>query len=283
MLERLGYGTQGRKKPGATSPYLDGVLGSVTCDMDATLTASYPGSSQSWANMIAAPADGSAQADWDVWLGTDGSDESATSPVRDPSFSGTPGTQAAYFYNNAEGNCFKFKNQSGPTSLLKAHRKTSGGPWWCAIVHYMNTLGVDTFLGGVNTTGKRGLTIYMNTGGAMQIWDGSSQVAPSVPAYTTGSYHLTIVSCNPTVASNNLRVWLNSRSAVTNTWVPVGDAVASSVFYLGAAEGNSGSISSLTNYLYRIKHFSFGNELLDDTKASLLIDHLNARHGTTYA
>jgi len=265
----------------SVSPYLDGVLSSACCDIDATQLASYPGTGQTWSNLLSSPADGTPSTAWDLWLGN--SDGVEPSPPYDPVFTGTAGSQSAYFNNAQEGAIFKFKNQSQPTTLLNAHRKVSGGPWWFCMVHYLASWGVDNFLGGVNTTGIRGLTIYMNTSGQLQVWDGSSQVSPAIPAFPRTQYNILIVSCNPTLSSNNIRVWSNSRTSVTGTWVPVGDAVASSNFYLGAAQGAGGNPSGYTNINYRTKSFAFGNELLDNTKAGLIIDNLNARHGATYA
>ena len=54
------------RKNGSITPYLDGLLTGAVVDLDATMLASYNGSGyngsgQTWANMIAAPADGSAK------------------------------------------------------------------------------------------------------------------------------------------------------------------------------------------------------------------------------
>lgn len=64
-----------------------------TCfHLDATDADSYPGSGQTWANLIASPADGSGQTDFDVWRG--GSSSASTD---DPTFNGTAGDSAAYW------------------------------------------------------------------------------------------------------------------------------------------------------------------------------------------
>lgn len=59
---------------------------------DAGVTASYPGSGQLFQNLVASPADGSAQTDYDFHLG-----DTSAAEGSDPTFVGTAGTDVSYF------------------------------------------------------------------------------------------------------------------------------------------------------------------------------------------
>jgi hypothetical protein len=70
------------------------VAAGAVFELDAGNAASYPGSGQTLANVVASPADGALQTAYDFLLGTDGTVEADDAP-----FSGTPGglSSAEYF------------------------------------------------------------------------------------------------------------------------------------------------------------------------------------------
>ncbi len=101
-------------------------LASALFDLDATSESSYDGSSQTWANLIAAPADGSAQTAYDFLRGSDNTSQSV-----DPSFVGSVGARNAEFATDGT-QYFTIKN--GNTTFIKNMHKTTGGNAWSIVL-----------------------------------------------------------------------------------------------------------------------------------------------------
>ena len=119
------------RKNGSITPYLDGLLTGAVFDLDATMLASYNGSGQTWANMIAAPADGSAKTAGDFYRGVNG-----TATATDPTFTGSAGSQSAYWLHDGFDAFFL---AGGNTAFIDSLHRTTGGSDYTFINAYRNS------------------------------------------------------------------------------------------------------------------------------------------------
>ena len=255
--------------------FLDDVIDSVVCDLDATISASYSGSGQTWANLIASPADGANQIDYDAHLGAD--DSSSTD---DPTFTGSAGDDAAFF-NVDGGDWFTFKTIANATTLIKAHRSDTSGTWIAIAFRtsgipvgftdfWGNSLGSDRGVGGqYDSTGNNiRLRTFGDTAGVQAITNGT--------ALSGDTDYLIILSWDGTSTSNNGVEWVNSATATTTESSTFNTSTTdeTGIFNIGSSNNGSRPLPSGS----RIYHFSCGNEFLDDTKAAAIRTHLQERH-----
>jgi len=281
MLVKLGQGMGKKCGTGEAPPpslYLDGAIASACCDLDATVASSYAGSGQTWANLVAAPADGAAKTAYDFHLGADGS-----AGASDPAFTGSAGSAAAYFALDG-GDYFTLKDQANAPTLYNLHKKSGGtNKWWIACAYQSGTDGAMAAWGrGFNGTGH-GMYLWRSSSNTqLYQWPGGLLQALGVNQAQATDY-LVIVSADMEATSNNVRWWINTTTGTTasKTWGSDSTNASTEIFRIGAAgeDGAEGIMSNGSRYY----HFSCGNELLDDTKAGAIIAHLEARHGRNYA
>ena len=255
--------------------FLDSVISSVVCDLDATLSSSYGGSGQTWANVIAAPADSSAQTDYDFFLGLTGD-----ASTDDPAFIGTAGDPAAHFLLDGGDN---FKLIAGSNhSLVKDMHKTTGGPdFWLAIAFQYVEAG-DQTLFATASSGNFVQQIRIKFSGTdtaefRQVGDGSQAIQVTHGTFTTSTDFLLIISHKH--STNKTRFWLNT---TTNT--EVGQIFKTTTTDPDDtpglfARGNGGQPMANNTRFYG---FYAGNEFLDDTKAGNIISYLETRHNRDY-
>ncbi len=278
----IGHGAFTPATGGAT--YLDSVLASTCCDLDATIAASYGGSGQTWSNLIASPADGATQTDYDFWLGA-----GSGSASNDPTFTGSAGDPAAYFSLDG-GDYFTIKNVSSPVTIYNLHKKTGGtNSWWMAAA-YNSGLDTASVVAGRGWLGSAyGAYMYR---AASATWiqvdraGGFDQVSAAVNQAANTDY-LWIMSVNMESTSNNVRFWVNTRTKAqaSKTWTSESTNTTYS-FRLGATvDDNPPGTEVVTQFMPTSKyyHFSCGNAFIDDSDAANIFDHLNSRHGRTYA
>lgn len=261
---------------GSTPAYLDSVIDSVCCDLDATIAASYSGTGQTWANLIASPADGAAQTAYDFYLGADG-----LASTNDPTFNGTAGDAAAYW--GFDGGDF-FQIAGGNTALLRDAHKTTGGPAITVGWAFKTPSSLSNFfgMGTAGATADHGFRLFSLGGGDDFRW-----------YQTTGLNAITLFTAAPTIVADtdylflasfdytagSFKYWLNSTTGVTETLVSNASTTnAADAFQLGSA----GSVAPVPSG-FRTYGFYIFNEILDNTKAAAIINHINARHGRTYA
>lgn len=123
---RLSLNGQMKTSPGAppyTAVPLGDLIASCVFDLDATVAASYDGSSGRWLNLETTPADGAAQAAHDMFLGT-----TSGADATDPAFNGSAGSSSAYF--SGTGTQF-FRNVAAsaaaqPQFYKDLHKSTGG-------------------------------------------------------------------------------------------------------------------------------------------------------------
>lgn len=283
MLLKLGHGLGGCMNitgSGDVSPYLDGVIASVCCDLDATVAVSYGGSGETWANLIATPADGAAQTGYDFYLGL-----AATTDGAEPSFTGTAGDAAAYFACDG-GDYFTIKNIANAPTLAKAHRSDVNGTWiafaWrspASPAGYVRMLGSELLGPGI-TLRYDNLELFDCTAG-----NGTSVslLASDVASVSADTDYLIIVSWDGTGSTDNARIWINQTTATATTSVALQTSTVDNTdgFLVGACL-YSGAVTQPLQNGSRIYHFSAGNEFLDDTKAAAIIAHLETRHVRNY-
>lgn len=259
---------------------LSAVLASAVFDLDATKAASYSGSGTTWANLVTAPADGSAQTAYDFLRG-----DGATSTTY-PTFNGSAGSAAAYFGFDG-GDYFNLKSGTNTAFLNALHKTTGGADFWFLIAWKSPSVTgtIDGFFGNASgTTTANSLTARQSTTEKIQLSQRSGAGAASTVNSTAG---MTVDTINLAIFShsksgNNLRVWINSATAedVAFTMGASSGDPATGFFTLGAI--TSVGTSPIAND-GRVYTFAMGSEYLDNTKAAAIIAALNARHGRTYA
>lgn len=268
---------------GGGASYLDSVISSVCCDLDATISASYGGSGQTWANLIASPADTASQTAYDFYLGADGS-----SSTDDPTFTGSAGDAAAYFACDG-GDYFTLKTLSSAVPTLWNLQK-SNQTFWFASAFKTPTSGTWSatrgFFGDAWTTSNKGFLCYSNTAESLNIGiaHGSGVVTQNqgTALFANDTDYLLIVSVDTTTTTNNVKSWINTTTATTNSKTYTATATdADGNFHVGALS-NAGTVQGIAQSGVRIYHFSCGNEFLDDTKAGNIFAHLESRHSRDY-
>lgn len=255
--------------------FLDDVISSVVVDLDATLSDSYGGSGQTLANVIAFPADSSAQTDYDFFRGLTGD-----ASTDDPTFVGSAGDPAAHFLFDG-GDIFKLVAGSNP-SLFKDMHKTTGGPdFWLAVAFRYVEAGDQTlFVTAFSSNFIPQIRIKFSgtdTAEFRQVGDGSQAIQVTHGTFTTSTDFLLIISHKH--STNKTRFWLNT---TTNT--EVGQIFKTTTTDPDDtpglfARGNGGQPMANNTRFYG---FYAGNEFLDDTKATDIIDHICTRHNRNY-
>lgn len=252
---------------------LEDVLASTVFDLDATQAASYPGSGTTWANLVTAPADGSAQTAYDFYTG-DGSTSTTY-----PTFNGSAGSAAAYWSFDG-GDNFRLKSGSNTTFLANLPKTGGGNDFWAAFAITVKTGGAQqNFFSVHNVLTNAGINIHSTASSLFRSQQRGS-VSVSALSGTTivdGSTYLFIVSHS--ADSNTTRFWVNSGTAVeiAHTYSTQSSA-ASSPAGIGASYDGSFAVFSGT----RMYSFAMGNEYLDNTKAAAIIAVLEARHARDY-
>ena len=249
---------------------LSAIVPSCVFDLDATLAASYDGTSQLWKNLVPAPADGSAQTAYDFFLG-----DSASPSTDDPTFNGTAGSPAAYFSNDGGD---KFRIAGGNTSFLKNLHKTTGGVDYTIIVTWQTpAVGLIHALCNI-VSGSANITMHQWTSSLtrMQYVQGGASGALAAQNHTGG-----------TANADNFMTWRRSGSdiimganaAAGTSYSPA--LVASSVDASDDYEimrGGSG-FSAAGTRIYSIAMF---NASLTNDEVAAIAAQLAIRHERTY-
>lgn len=253
---------------------LQDVVPSCVFDLDATQSASYGGSGTTWANLVASPADGSAQTSYNFTFG-DGAD-SATYPT----FNGTAGDSAAYF--SFDGGDY-FSCLETITAFTENVSKTTGGQPFTAVMCYQTfDSGVDQVVlanGGNSSGSEIGYRFGQNRGGTGRAFlrlAGASSVTNALLLSSTA---------DPSVGDNVLQYC--AKDATTNYKLGIaggevtGTTVAGGTSYANwviGARPDGFPVSSG----FRIYSIAVFNEVLDADQLAAVKAALGARHGRTY-
>lgn len=254
---------------------ISSVIASVVCQLDATLLGSTDGSSQTWANAVASPADGSAQSAYNFNRGA-----TSSSSTDDPTFDGTAGDPGADFSVDG-GDYFSFVGAS-TTFLDSLHKTTGGQDCWFAFALFMNTsTAIQNLFDTTNNFGGPGIVIRIKTANNIGfVQEGGASVESATTAtLTDGTINLIIVSFQH--STNTVKWWINSKTATeSHTFSPsTTTAGATSVPTLLSNAGGVGKLQSGG----KIYGFACGNEFIDDTKATAIVNYYNVLHARTYA
>ncbi len=273
-----GAGIAGRPRFIRGGSYLDSVLSSVCCDVDATIPASYNGSGSTISNLASSPADGAAQSDYDF---VDSTFSFGGSGV--DSYWETDGTQTADIRSLID--CITLDN---------ARRTDINSPFWFALAgkttNPLSSLNQYWYGSALRSNPWPAVGLHMVTAGTAKFKtsdDGAHNVG-TTGGISVSSDFLVIYSTEVINPTHTHHGWVNERARVTRTnniniqTAKTTDGAPDAIFSLGSASYAAGSHDYFIPAGSRIYHFSCGNEILDDTAAGLLIDHLEARHARTY-
>jgi hypothetical protein len=247
---------------------LSAVVAGAVFQHDATMAASYDGSSQTWANLIASPADGSGQAVYDMVLGTTSSPQTS-----DPTFVGSAGNNAAYFMNDG-GDLFTL-NGANTTLLDNLHKSTPITPFTMICAFNPADQSASAFLMGTTTSNTANgirlsitsteLTTIAQNDGTTGLALGSSLTALiSQPTLFIGSWDGT-----------TYRRWMYNRTQTSNTQTFNTTTTSASATFL------------MFRNLAADSRF-YGDGLLNtaitlDAEAARIFDAYNLWHNRTYA
>ncbi len=262
----------GDKAAGVVLGSLSDVIASAVFDLDVTQAASYSGSGTTWSNLVAAPADGSAQTAYDFYTG-DGS-TSATYPT----FNGSAGNSAAYWSFDG-GDYFDLKSGANTAFLRNAHKTTGGSDFWIAMAYRPVdggvTQGLFTTMDGTAVAGFR--TEQLGSELIQLVQRGPTTTQTNGGYVTPGADTLYIASHSH--ATNKTTHWRNSLtgSSVSHTFSTTTTDATRAARIGQRTTGNSPLLSG--NRLYAV---AMGNEYLDNAKAAAIIAALEARHNRDY-
>lgn len=254
---------------------LSAVLASAVFDLDATKSASYPGSGTTWSNLVTAPADGSAQTDYDFLFG-DGSTSTSY-----PTFTGSAGDAAAYLlFDGAD--FLKLLSGTNPTFLADLH-KTAGSAFWIAATgRHASTASAGLF--STKNGNVPGIDV-LPLNSANTRFSYRQRGASEAGLYPTtqeaaGADYIVIWTHDP--ATNKSRIYYDVATAAETAHTFVDTTSAATLAHIGAL-GSTGATPSLALPSgWRIYSMAMGNEYLDNTKAAAIIAVLEARHARDY-
>lgn len=264
---------------GVASDFLDGVIPSTVFDLDATISDSYGGSGQIWANLTTSPNDGETQTAYDFFRGAD-----VNVASDDPTFTGSAGSNAAYWLLDG-GDHFSLASGTN-TDFLSGLHKTSGagsGPWTVgAAFRVIGTPGSQGLFGTTNgSTNGVEMFIVDSTTIRINVTRGSTFVINNftVPALSTGDDILFIITGDPTV-TDDLKLYWNSTTPITDSDMntDTSSTDASTLMKLAALRNGIFELFADT----RIYGYFAFNEFISDAQAALVFAHLELRHNRDY-
>ncbi|MGB0817404.1 MAG: hypothetical protein ACPGQQ_00765 [Candidatus Puniceispirillaceae bacterium] len=276
IMRGVGRGAGNLRGFGGGASYLDSVLASTICDLDATVSDSYGGSGQTWANLIASPADGASQSDYDFYLGA-----GSGSSTDDPTFNGTAGDAAAYWSFDG-GDYFSLALGSSNETTFLLDMLQANTDFWIAIAGYFTASACGLFCIGHQVGGTQYYLMFRQNGAGKARLD---QRAGSTNRWlaSTGTFSYStpvLLICSHDVSANTTRFWLESTSSESNshTLINHSNTPNSSPPVIMAESAPSDYAGSGS----RLYHLSFGNEFIDDTDAANIYTHLESRHARDY-
>jgi len=258
---------------GTDNGIISDILSSSVIDIDATISASYSGSGSVLSNLTTSPSDSTAQSDGNF-------------DITGATFTGAAGDSGAYFEFDGAGDWFDCVTSAHAT-LANLHRTDVDTPA-TIVMAFRSPTAITTSnypIGGTyRASSDQGVRIR---------FDGSNYTVQQTGVGTTTTS--SNFSSSPANATNYLMILsldlgggtasyshaINSR---TSTNVLFGakttDDVGTHAFRLGALASDGAAPFEAGARMYGFYAF---NKVLDNTEIGLLVDHLNIRHGRTYA
>ena len=242
------------------SPPLSTIISSTALDLDATIEASYGGSGQTWANYEPDSA-------YNFFMGADGD-----IGTDDPEFIGNAGTEDAYWLMDGDDH---FELVGANTAFLKDLHKTAGGSdfWICFAAQWV-TPGNMMMFTTRNSGAVVGISLLTESGQNLQLvqrGDSAVTVSTSSVALDAGDG---IVLASHSHSTNKTRLWINSTTK--QEFAHTFNTTTTDATTKAKISDFNASLQLHNNT--RLYHCSMGDEFLDDTKATAIIDHIVARH-----
>lgn len=250
----------------ALDPSLKAVVSSCVFDLDATKSASYSGSGQTWANLVPSPADGAAQSAYHF-------------TINGATFTGSAGDAAAYFSLNGSDNFTLAAN----TAFINALHKTTGGSdFWLALAYrfiqndaaqrHISTQTSGNAVGIATTAGSN-----ENTGLTQGNGSAAASFSSTGGAHVNGTDYVCIFSHSH--SGNQSRRWLNTTTKTEGAHTfGTTTSNASGALTIGSDSAAANDMPSGT----RIYASSIGNAYIDDAAAALIFAEYESRHARDY-
>lgn len=253
---------------------LQDIIASTVFDLDATQSGSYPGSGQTWANLVTSPADGALQTDYDYWFGLDGDVAGG-----DYAFTGSAGDPAAYMLADGASDFFFMKAAANSTFLQNVGKTTGGTDFWLAFAwrHIDGSAKVNMATNAA--VGNRGYRLGSTAAESLEFQQrgDTTNVVQTIGAVTNGTDYLCVFS-SP-AGGGTVRYSLNAATftEATMTWDATSTAPASRLTL--CAEPDFGTPLPQNTRVYAI---AMGNGYLTDADLALIRAEYAARHGRSY-
>lgn len=266
----------------ASVPNMQEIIPSCNFDVDATVSASYGGSGQTFSNLVVAPADGVAvQTDYDFTLGAND-----TPSTDDPTFTGTAGDPAAFFAHDG-GDFFQIAggNPAWLDDLFKDMSGTSSGTtgWFSSVIH-IGTLGFFRAGGTGDGIGFNGINFTNQTatneiGADFRSGSSSTFRTDDDPITATGDYLITW-TWDFSIASPIFQVYIGATSQTIFAQPPTRGTTTNgsdSPMQLMQSDDLLPAKSGAKTYA-----FSMGQDFLDQTAINAIKAEYELRHARSY-
>lgn len=274
MVDSYRYATAGGGPADRCAPLGD-TVSSTVFDVDATCSESTDGSSQTWANMEATPADSESQTAYDFYRGA-----GSGSSTDDPTFNGSADTESAYWSVDG-GDYFSIASGANTALLRDMHKTTGGSDFWIAFAGQTTATG-GSFFSTQNDLSNNGMRIQSNGNAAsfatfvQRTATTQAAVATKEGAFQTGTNFLIVISYSH--SGNTYNVWINGVAQPVASTFATTTTNATDPLKLA---GNP-ALSFLPTGA-RIYGMAFGNAHIDDTAAANLLTKYELRHNRSYS
>mgnify|MGYP003288471999 CR=1 FL=1 len=258
----------------------DAAIPVAVFELDAGLSASYGGSGQTFAHIVTAPADESAQTAYDFYRGaTSGSEGS------DPTFNGSAGANSANEYFSFDGGDYLTLAGSNTTFINSLHKENAAFTWYGFLKTGDLTAGSGYF-GTISTGGASIIGISIDSNGSGQFIltvnkaDGSQALNPVTSGGFLSANTKYMLAVSYDEASGAGLFYRDGASgkgvvAITGAYSSPGTASATYTAQMMAL-GNAGSPAPSGSRLWRTGMF---NRALTEAQLDALFERHKAKLG----
>lgn len=262
--------------------FLHDIVGlDVVFQKDATIAASYDGTSQTFANLQPNPVDGSTQTQCDDHLG-----QTSGITTEDPQFVGTAGTDTAYF--TTDGADMFLSKANNIAGINEAIRTDLTDARWAVFAYRTPPAligGQREFMGTRDTNHAGSFRFHLNNNIPRLFCfgdSGNTTHADGGSTLSTSTDYLIIATWDASVTgATNAKMYVNSNTPTSSTSVSFGAATIPRTWKVGMM-GLEGSIGAWLEVDSRVYGYAFGQGFLTDALAEAIRDWYNANHAQTY-
>jgi hypothetical protein len=265
----------------ALAPNIQTVVASAVMDIDLTALACYGGSGITLNNLVVAPADGSAQSDYNLQFGN-GSTSSTY-----PAFSGTAGSQSAKLtFDGGDHLTLVGSN----TSFLNNIHKTTGGSAFTVVLFFETLVdkgaSSQIMFATRNASADKGVTGYLNSSELLKLDQRGDDASTSTPnpsiTATLGSSTYLGYGCSADGALDGgyrAVFWSESTTGVTTTTLyKTTTSDSAQKLHFMAQATSTGNVANGTI----LKSIAMFNTRLTNAEMASVVAEYNTRHGVTY-